>query len=425
MNPSPSIVGLSDIEALERVPLEQRDLPSSTYELLQRSAQRHGQRIALSCLLHGSAAEEPLRISYAELFARVTQTANALHRLGLESHQAVSFLLPNLPQTHYVIWGGEAAGIVNAINPLLEPEHIAELIRASNTRVLVTLAPFPGTDLWQKVAGLRAQLPELYAIVVVDPANLLPAPQREALKAQRGPLPEGVLDFDTLIADCPADRLESGRAIHPDDVASYFHTGGTTGTPKLAPHSHFNEVAMAEIMGLNADYGVDDVLLCGLPLFHVNGVMVTGLAPFHRGAQVLLAGPQGYRNPTLIQDFLEAGGTLPGHQLQWRADHLRGVAAGPQRWPRPVQPAFRPVRRGADAGGADPPVRGAYRAQGDRGLRPHRRYLRHQLQPAWRRAPAGFDRSAPAVLPGEGRGARRRGAITCAMPRRTRWATSA
>ncbi|MGV8462446.1 hypothetical protein ACV333_33235, partial [Pseudomonas aeruginosa] len=37
------------------VPLEQRDLPSSTYELLQRSAQRHGPRIALSCLLHGSA----------------------------------------------------------------------------------------------------------------------------------------------------------------------------------------------------------------------------------------------------------------------------------------------------------------------------------------------------------------------------------
>lgn len=228
MNPSPSIVGLSDIEALERVPLEQRDLPSSTYELLQRSAQRHGQRIALSCLLHGSAAEEPLRISYAELFARVTQTANALHRLGLESHQAVSFLLPNLPQTHYVIWGGEAAGIVNAINPLLEPEHIAELIRASNTRVLVTLAPFPGTDLWQKVAGLRAQLPELYAIVVVDPANLLPAPQREALKAQRGPLPEGVLDFDTL---SPTARQTAWRA----DGRSIRTTSLPISTPAAPP----------------------------------------------------------------------------------------------------------------------------------------------------------------------------------------------
>ncbi|MDT0561897.1 hypothetical protein RMR41_11165, partial [Pseudomonas aeruginosa] len=48
-----------------------------------------------------------------------------LHRLGLESHQAVSFLLPNLPQTHYVIWGGEAAGIVNAINPLLKDARIS------------------------------------------------------------------------------------------------------------------------------------------------------------------------------------------------------------------------------------------------------------------------------------------------------------
>nr|WP_294974064.1 acyl-CoA synthetase [uncultured Pseudomonas sp.] len=303
------IASLRDVQALESIPLEERNLPSSTYELLSRSAERFGPDTALSFLLQGSAAEEPLRISYAELFARVTQAANAFHRLGVRPGNSVSFLLPNLPQTHYVIWGGEAAGIVNAINPLLDPEHIAELVRAADSRVLVTLAPFPGTglssggELWDKVAALRDELPELNAIVTVDLANLLPEPQRSALKAQRGALPDGVLDFDELLAQCPDDHLESGRVIDPDEVASYFHTGGTTGTPKLAPHSHFNEVAMAEIMGLNADYDGHDVLLCGLPLFHVNGVMVTGLAPFMRGAQVLLAGPQGYRNPTLIQDF--------------------------------------------------------------------------------------------------------------------------
>lgn len=297
------ISSLRDVEALEQVPLQDRDLPPNTYELLRRSALQYGPSTALSFLLQGSAAEEPLKVSYAGLFARVTQAANAFHRLGVRPGTAVSFLLPNLPQTHYVIWGGEAAGIVNAINPLLDPEHIAELVRAADSRVLVTLAPFPGTDLWDKVAGLRGQLPELNAIVTVDIANLLPEPQRAALKAARGALPEGVLDFDALLAECPDDHLESGRVIGPDEVASYFHTGGTTGTPKLAPHSHFNEVAMAEIMGLNADYDGHDVLLCGLPLFHVNGVMVTGLAPFMRGGEVLLAGPQGYRNPTLIQDF--------------------------------------------------------------------------------------------------------------------------
>ncbi|PMY68868.1 MULTISPECIES: acyl-CoA synthetase [Pseudomonas] len=299
-----SLARLSDIQALEQQqPLAQRNLPASTYELLQRSASRFGERTALTFLPQGSIQDQPWNISYAELFAQVTRTANALHRLGIRPGKAVSFLLPNLPQTHYVIWGGEAAGIVNAINPLLEPAHIAELVRASRTTVLVTLAPFPGTDLWQKVANLRERLPELEAIVTIDLANLLPEPQRSAIQSQRPAMPEDVLDFDSLLAACPADHLESGRAIQPDDIASYFHTGGTTGTPKLAPHSHLNEVAMAEIISLHGDYDSSDVLLCGLPLFHVNGVMVTGLSAFHRGARVLLAGPQGYRNPTLIKDF--------------------------------------------------------------------------------------------------------------------------
>ncbi|KFJ93308.1 AMP-binding protein [Pseudomonas sp. 1-7] len=303
MSTAPLIRTLQDIEQIESTPLSDRDLPSSTFELIRRTAQTSPEAAALSFILQGTAEEAPLRLNYTELLGKITQTANAFHRLGLRPGKAVSFLLPNLPQTHYTIWGGEAAGIVNAINPLLDAEHIAELIHASDSELLVTLAPFPGTDLWDKVNALRDQLPELKAILCVDMANLLPEPQRSALKAQRGPLPEGVLDFDETIAACPADHLESGRLIAADDIASYFHTGGTTGTPKLAPHSHGNEVAMAYSMNLVTRFGAGDVTLCGLPLFHVNGVIVTGLAAFIGGAEVLLATPQGYRNTTLIGNF--------------------------------------------------------------------------------------------------------------------------
>jgi len=303
MSAIPAIKSLADVRQIEQTPLGERDLPASTYALIQRTAAAQPDAPALSFILQGTADEPAYRLSYAELLGKITQTANAFHRLGLRPGKAVSFLLPNLPQTHFTIWGGEAAGIVNAINPLLDAEHIAELIEASDSELLVTLAPFPGTDLWDKVAALRGQLPKLKAILCVDMANFLPEPQRSGLKAQRGALPQGVLDFDEAIAACPADHLESGRVIQADEIASYFHTGGTTGTPKLAPHSHGNEVAMAYSMNLVTGFGPGDVTLCGLPLFHVNGVIVTGLTAFLGGAEVLLATPQGYRNPNLIGNF--------------------------------------------------------------------------------------------------------------------------
>ena len=299
----PAIKTLHDIQLIEQTPLAERDLPASTFELISRAAARQPDAPALSFILQGSTDEAAYRLSYRQLLGKITQTANAFHRLGLRPSKAVSFLLPNLPHTHLTIWGGEVAGIVNAINPLLDPEHIAELIQASDSELLVTLAPFPGTDLWAKIEGLREQLPTLKAIICVDMANLLPEPQRSATKAQRGALPNGVLDFDALIASCPDDHLESGRVIAPDDIASYFHTGGTTGTPKLAPHSHANEVAMAYSMNLVTGFAPGDVTLCGLPLFHVNAVIVTGLTAFIGGAEVLLATPQGYRNPNLISNF--------------------------------------------------------------------------------------------------------------------------
>ncbi len=298
-----TIRSLTDIQLIEQIPLTERDLPISTYELIGRSAKRAPNDPALTFLLQASDDEQPLTLSYSELFGKITQTANAFHRLGLSKDRAVSFLLPNLPHTHYTIWGGEAAGIVNAINPLLDAEHILELIKASKSEILVTLAPFPGTELWDKVASLRDQLSHLKAIIVVDLANYLPEPQQTAIKAMRGSLPDGVLEFDALIANCPADQLESQRVFHPDDIASYFHTGGTTGTPKLAPHSHHNEVVMAYSMSLVTSFNELDTALCGLPLFHVNAVIVTGLTPFLTGSQVLLATPQGYRTPALIKNF--------------------------------------------------------------------------------------------------------------------------
>jgi len=294
----------ASLDEFESIPLEDRGLAASTYEIIARTAIKYPNRTALSFLLQGTLEEEAVRFTYREFLNKINQTANAFYELGVGKDDCVSMMLPNLPQTHFTIWGAEAAGIFNPVNPLLEIEHIAAILNEANTKVLVTLAPFPGTELWDKAKQLKALVPSLEKIVTVDLGNFLPQEFANSISAEREDyLSDDVLDFDTYIKAFSADKLVSGRVIQPSDIASYFHTGGTTGTPKLAPHTHANEVTMSWQINTMVDSQETDVSLCGLPLFHVNAVMATGLSIFEAGTEVLLATPQGYRTPALIENF--------------------------------------------------------------------------------------------------------------------------
>lgn len=303
----PPIATLADIEAIETVPLAERLDVDTTYALLSRAAEAHADLPAITFLLKGTPDETPTVWRYRDLMARVHRTANLLHDLGVGPGDAVSCLLPNLPQTHAVLWGGQAAGIVNPINPLLETEHIAGIMNAAETRVLVTLAPFPRTDLWPKVERLLSMVPTLRTVLTIDLAQFLPIHQRllVGLARRRPRVPAGIqlMDFDRALAGQPADGLKSGRQIKGRDIAAYFHTGGTTGTPKLARHTHLGETYMAWLMPTLAGQSSGTVVLCGLPLFHVNAVIVTGLGPFSSGSNVVLATPAGYRTAGLLDSF--------------------------------------------------------------------------------------------------------------------------
>lgn len=294
----------NDINTFELQDINTRIPFTSTYELLQDAKNRHGDKCALRFLLNANVEDSAFCYSYNDLFSHVTKTANALHALGVETSDAVSTLLPNLPQTHFTIWGAEATGIFNPLNPLLEIEHLAAIMNEANTKVLVTVAPFLDDDLWQKARQLKTLVPSLSHVLTVDLCTFIPENQADHIRSQRSTfLSDSVLDFDTTINQYNGESLDSGRVINAGDIASYFHTGGTTGTPKLAPHTHYNELASCLQITCALDPNDKTVALCGLPLFHVNGVFVTGLATWSLGAEVLLASPQGYRNPEVIKNF--------------------------------------------------------------------------------------------------------------------------
>lgn len=278
------------IAEYERTPIEDRLEFGHTLDLIRHGAAVDPEAPAISFIPSGDRFAEPVVFSYRRLVERVIQTANLLHDLGLGPTDVVSYLLPNLPQTHFVLWGGEAAGVVNPINPMLEPTTIAEICRAAGTKVLVTLGDLPGTDIWAKARAVRAEVDSIDTVIVVG------APGDEA---------DGVIGYDQVIDRYQGERLDSGRQIAPGDRASLFHTGGTTGTPKLAPHTHANEVANAFMTGALLDVSPGEAMLSGLPLFHVNAATVTGSVPFSFGGQVVVLGPMGYRDPAVIQNFFK------------------------------------------------------------------------------------------------------------------------
>jgi len=282
------IKNLADIEAIENRPIDERFKEQSTYEMIKSGVELNPDGIALSFLLSGDTYVQPMQITYQDFLKRIHQCANLFYDLGIGPRDVVTFLLPNIPQTHYVIWGAEAAGIVNPINPLLEPATIKDICNAAKTKILVALGEFPGSDIWQKVEEIKDQIPTLQKVVrVMGP----------------GDDTDNIIGFEDTLDRYTGDSLIFDRKIEPDDISSLYHTGGTTGTPKLAKRTHFNEVCMAWMIRSTGEMNAESTLMCGLPLFHVNATSITGLAPFSVGAHVVLLSPAGFREPSIIINF--------------------------------------------------------------------------------------------------------------------------
>jgi fatty-acyl-CoA synthase len=287
------IRSLADILRLEETPLDQALPIRSTYALFQSSAQTFGDKIALTFLPTANPAEEAVRWSYAELLAGIHQTANLLHRIGVRPKDAIGVLLPGCMDYHLALWGGEAAGIVQPLNPLLSDEKLVSLLNAGKAKVLFAWGSDDDAGIWSKALRIRTLVPTLTHLLRVAPTGNTVAQ----------PLPPGVLDFEVERGGECSDRLISGRSIASSDIAAYFHTGGTTGAPKLARHSHGAQVFTAWVCVQLQGTRADDVVINGYPLFHVAGVLPGALASFAAGSEVIIPTTALFRNREVIANY--------------------------------------------------------------------------------------------------------------------------
>ncbi|WP_323776554.1 acyl-CoA synthetase [Leisingera sp.] len=300
--------GVADRDALQNeMPYEARDLPATLYGLLSRTAGRYPNSKAVSYQIFSGPQDKAETLTWSTLKDQVSQAANMFRALGIGEQDVVAYVLPNCNETLVTMLGGAVAGIVNPINPLLEPEQIASILRETKAKVVVTLRPFPKTDVAQKVAEAVRHAPGVNTVLEVDLNRYLTPPKswivpliRPKLDNQAKAAHADYLNFSKEMAKQPATlNFADSKG---DRVACYFHTGGTTGMPKVAQHK-YSGLIYNGWLGHTLLFTEEDNIMCPLPLFHVFAVHVIIMAAVSSGAHVVFPTPQGYRGEGVFDNF--------------------------------------------------------------------------------------------------------------------------
>lgn len=207
-----------------------------------------------------------IRRTYRQYRDRISQFASALVKLGVQSGDVVSTLLPNIPaqaEAHFFV--PATGAVLNTINMRLDPDTVAYIFEHGGAKVVLVDTQF--LPLAEAASALVDTPPQI--IEVADPQAGYPAtgryPEYEDLLAK------GDANFEWVM---PRDEWES---------IALNYTSGTTGRPKGVVYHHRG--AYLQVMGMVVSWQMvlHPRYLAIVPLFHCNGWCHTWMMPLIGG----------------------------------------------------------------------------------------------------------------------------------------------
>ncbi|HUH12172.1 MAG TPA: long-chain fatty acid--CoA ligase [Longimicrobiales bacterium] len=251
--------------------------PGTLVDLLFSTCERLGDEEAFRAKVDG----EWRSIRYREVEERALAICAGLMALGVARGDRVALLSENRPEWALADFGTQCAGAIvvpiYATLPAVQMRHM--LVDSGAELLFVSTA-----EQRDKVAEIRADLPELRRVVVFD---ALPAEGQDVLTlAQLEEL--GRRELSGVGGGGEDPRAEARRRAEPDQVTTMLYTSGTTGTPKGVMLTHNNIHSNVKASGSVLPVRPGDVALSFLPLSHIFERMVD-YHLFERGCAIAYA----------------------------------------------------------------------------------------------------------------------------------------
>lgn len=254
--------GFLQIPALER--------KITLRELLISRCESYGEKVFLID------PEKDKQYTYAEFLEKVNAVSSLLFRLGIRKGDKVSLLLPNSAEYLFAFFGIMQLGAVACpLNTGLKAEEFAYILDNSDSIALFTTQGF----LKFLTTFLRSQ----------DKIRSLLTWDGSAVAYGKDLALQGI-NLETSLEQEPTRQLSGvlDISLQADDVAEIIYTSGTTGRPKGAMLSHHNLIVDAYWVAAWNRLQESDRALCVMPLFHVNGQIVTVMSPLYHGGSVVM-----------------------------------------------------------------------------------------------------------------------------------------
>jgi len=232
-------------------------VPGQSMQTIRACIEYHAQASASRTFL--IAPETSRQLSFAELKIAVDDLGVALDRLGLEKGAKVAFMLNNGYWATQLFLGVMANNrIIVPLNPVAGDVQLRHVLDHSDTEVV-----FVAPEFRAKLAEIMQTVDRAIRVIETDDDS--------------GP-------------DWPDGEVKAMAIASPEasDTALLLYTSGSTGVPKGAMISHNAVTSGGRNVAEGHQLSADDRALCVLPVYHINGAMVTVSAPLYSGSSVVM-----------------------------------------------------------------------------------------------------------------------------------------